>query len=295
MILLTGESGFLGKEIYNYLKITHKIYSVGRRMDKLHAIDIKNPFMLNQCFDCVIHAAGKAHLVPQSEDDIQAFWDVNVLGTQNLLNALEVSPPNRFVFISSVAVYGNSFGVLLNEQTPILARDPYGQSKAQAEALVLNWCNRNSVICTILRLPLVYGVNPPGNLRQMWQGILKGYYFNVAGGNVRKSIVRAEDVARYIVPASEVGGIYNLTDGMNPSFKELSQFMAKSIGRRWIPNMPLWIARFLSALGDQLGPRFPLNSERLDKITSELTFDDSFARTKFGWSPQPVVTAVQGN
>lgn len=289
MILLTGGSGFLGKEIYNYLKNTHKIYSIGRRMDKSHSIDITNPFILNQSFDCVIHAAGKAHLVPQSEEDIQAFWDVNVLGTRNLLHALEVSPPKRFVFISSVAVYGNSFGVLLNEQTPILARNPYGQSKAQAEAEVLNWCNRNSVTCTILRLPLVYGINPPGNLRQMLDGILNGYYFNIAGGNARKSIVRAEDVARFIMAASEVGGIFNLTDGFHPSFKELSNFMAKSIGRRRILNMPLWFARFLSFIGDQLGPRFPLNSEILDKITSDLTFDDSFARTKFGWSPQPVV------
>jgi nucleoside-diphosphate-sugar epimerase len=293
-MLLTGFNGFLGQVIYHFLSNEYGVSTLGRSSDATYQVDLQDAFELKESFDFVIHAAGKAHLVPRSEADIQAFRDVNVRGTQNLLNALETKPPKRFVFISSVAVYGVSSGVLLNEQCPVLACDPYGQSKIQAEAVVMEWCVRHGVICTILRLPLIYGENPPGNLNAMWQGLRKGYYVNIAGGHARKSMVRAEDVARFILPASEVGGIYHLTDGFHPSFDALSHLMGQSLGRTWIPNIPLWLARGLAFIGDVI-PAFPLNSEKLLKITSDLTFDDSLARAKFGWNPQPVVEPVQGS
>jgi nucleoside-diphosphate-sugar epimerase len=293
-LLLTGSSGFLGDVLLKYLSRDYIVRTIGKNRESTFNVDLCHPFELNDSFDCIIHSAGKAHLVPRSHDDINTFWNVNVCGTRNLLKALETNPPNRFVFISSVAVYGNYKGELLNEQNPLNACDPYGQSKIQAEAEVTEWCHRHRVICTILRLPLVFGQNPKGNLKAMWQGIRKGYYFNIAGGKARKSIVRAEDVARFILPASEVGGIYHLTDGVHPSFQALSQFMAKAVGRNWLPNLPLWIARFLAFVGDMFGPRFPFNSSTLIKITSNLTFDDSLARLKFGWKPEPVVEHFQG-
>lgn len=286
-ILLTGSSGFLGQVLAQFLGKENIVETLGRNPSNGIQADLRQVINSLNHFDCVIHAAGKAHFVPREEEDKQAFWDVNVIGTRNLLKALEEHPPQRFVFISTVAVYGKSAGILLNEHTPVLCGDPYGQSKIQAEAEIIDWCRRHDVICTILRLPLVYGENPPGNLKAMWQGIKKGYYFNIAGGKARKSMVHAEDVARFILPASEVGGIYHLTDGVHPSFKELSCYLAGHFGRKNIPNMPFWLAYVLAKMGDILGPRFPINSDKLVKITSDLTFDDSLARAKFGWNPQP--------
>ena len=288
-ILLTGSSGFLGQALTQFLATGNSVKTLGRNSANDIQADLRQALDSLAHFDCVIHAAGKAHLVPRSEADKQAFWDVNVIGTRNVLKALEEHPPQYFVFISSVSVYGKSAGVLLNEQTPLLAKDPYGESKIQAEAEVSEWCQSRNVICTILRLPLIYGVNPPGNLKAMIQGIKKGYYFNIAGGQARKSMVRAEDVARFILPASEIGGIYHLTDGQHPNFFELSQKMGKEIGRNRIPNMPLGFAKIAAKIGDALGPWFPINSDKLQKITSELTFDDALARQNFGWDPTSVL------
>lgn len=292
-VLLTGASGYLGS-IISSNRSNETIISLSRFNANIN-IDLSKLVPRLPIVDLVIHAAGKAHLVPKSQEDVQAFWDVNVNGTRNLLKALDDHPPKRFVFISTVAVYGKTSGVLLDVKSPVLARDPYGQSKMQAEAEVMEWCQRHNVICTILRLPLVYGENPPGNLKAMIQGIKKGYYFNIAGGKAQKSMVRAEDVARFILPASEVGGIYHLTDGQHPSFYELSHSIGKSMGRNWIPNMPYWLAKIVAKIGDVVGPKFPLNSDKLLKITSELTFDDSLARAKFGWDPKPVVEPVLGS
>lgn len=289
-ILLTGSNGFLGSYISRYFRQSeYEFTTLSRNNADINLYLNESTQFIDDSFDLVIHAAGKAHFVPKTIEDAKSFLDINVTGTYNLLKALESKLPQRFVFISSVAVYGRATGVLLDTNTPILAADPYGLSKIQAEATVLEWCQRHKVICTILRLPLVYGKNPPGNLRAMIQGIKKGYYFNIAGGKACKSIVRAEDVAQFILPASEVGGIYHLTDGHHPNFQELSKFIGVSLGRSWIPDMPLWMANIVAKIGDKIGSSFPLNSEKLEKITSELTFDDSLAKSKFGWAPKPVV------
>jgi nucleoside-diphosphate-sugar epimerase len=288
-ILLTGSSGFLGKEILFRLKNSYEIYTIGRNNNVSQEIDLRFQFHLNQSFDCVIHVAGKAHIVPNSIEEIQDFWDVNVNGTRNLLKALENHLPTRFVFISSVAVYGKTAGVLLNEQTPLCADDPYGLSKIRCEIEIVNWCQRHKITCTVLRLPLVYGENPPGNLKGMTNAINRGYYFNINGGKARKSMVLASDVARFILPASEVGGIYHVTDGQHPSFHDLSYLIGKSLGRNWIPNMPFWLAKVLAFIGDLIGPSFPINSKKLLKIMSDLTFDDTLARNKFGWAPKSIV------
>ena len=126
-------------------------------------------------YDLVIHTAGKAHSIPKSEAEKRAFFDVDVNGILNLLNGLEkaLQLPQYFVFISSVSVYGVETGHLIPEQAPLLAQDPYGKSKIQAEKIVEDWSVKNKVICTILRLPPLARLNPPGTLGAIIKGIQK--------------------------------------------------------------------------------------------------------------------------
>lgn len=292
--LLTGSSGFLGKAISTNLALQQaQLLTIGRQPGTHIVCDLSAviPVINANPIDVVIHAAGKAHTVPKTIAQKQSFFEVNLTGTANLLKGLEqlATLPKAFVFISSVAVYGLERGTKITEETPLLATDPYGLSKIQAEELVANWCVKNKVICTILRLPLLAGVNPTGNLGAMIKGIQKGYYFNVAGGNAKKSMVLATDVAKAITKVSSIGGIYNLTDGYHPSFAELSNIIAQQLDKPKPFNMPLWLAQSIAKFGDVLGNKAPLNSAKLKKITSDLTFDDSKARNAFGWQPTPVL------
>lgn len=289
--LLTGGTGFLGSYISKVISENNVLASLSRNsIEYSISLDQKVP-VFSEKFDLVIHAAGKAHSVPKSSIEKQAFFEVNFIGTQNLLHGLEESQsiPKALIFISSVAVYGRENGVNISEDAPLLAKEPYGLSKIQAEQLVFDWCKRNNVICTILRLPLLAGVNPLGNLGVMIKGIKKGYYFNIAGGKAQKSIVLASDVAKCILKVSEIGGIYNLTDGCHPTFSELSRTISLQLGRKFVPNLPLFYAKFLAKIGDLIGDKFPINSIKLSKIISPLTFDDSKARKAFGWNPSPVI------
>jgi nucleoside-diphosphate-sugar epimerase len=295
--LLTGGTGFLGFFISKAISENNILVTLSRNIGQYSiSIDQKVP-LFSEKFDLVIHAAGKAHSVPKSSLEKQAFFDVNFKGTQNLLQGLEESKsfPRAFIFISTVAVYGIENGINISEDAPILTKDPYGLSKIQAEQLVLDWCKKHNVICTILRLPLLAGQNPPGNLGAMIKGIKIGYYFNIAGGKAKKSIVLAEDVAKSILNVAEIGGIYNLTDGYHPSFSELSNHISIQFGKGKPMNMPMWLARIIAKFGDLFGSKAPLNTNKLKKINSDLTFDDSKAREAFGWNPTPVLEGFKIN
>lgn len=290
-ILLTGSNGYLGKELCNHLK-NYNVKTLSRSAS-FYNIDLSKQIPeFNTSFDLVVHASGKAHLTPQSNEQIASFHDVNVVGTLNLLLGLSKYTPKKFIFISSVSVYGLIKGENIDESFPLLAEDPYGKSKILAEDIIIKWCKKHNVICTILRLPLVVGPNPPGNLGSMIRGIQKGYYFNIAGGSAKKSMILASDIANFIKIVTNEGGIYNLTDGAHPSFNDLSKSISKKFNRIFTPNLPYFIAYIAAKFGDLFGEKFPLNTNKLKKITSSLTFNDSLARKKFGWTSNSVIQNI---
>lgn len=293
MILLTGASGFLGKIIR--LKYQKEIISLGRSEDEDIVCDLSKQIPVLPAISVVIHAAGKAHSVPKTEAENQEFYRVNVDGTNHLLQGLVNTGqlPESFIFISSVAVYGLESGSDIHEDFPLNATDAYGKSKIAAEKLVQEWCIEHGVVCTILRLPLIAGANPPGNLGAMINGISKGYYLNIAGGKAKKSIVMAADVADILFKSAGAGGIYNLTDGYHPSFSELSEVIAAQLGKRKPVSIPGFLASIMALVGDIAGRRSPINTNKLNKITSDLTFDDTKARKLLGWKPVTVLSGFR--
>lgn len=295
-ILVTGANGFLGKAIVKELSKENSIFGLSRSSGAYQvALEDEVPNFEEE-FELVVHAAGKAHSVPKTELEKIEFHKVNVIGTEHLLNGLEKSGvPKQFVFISSVAVYGQELGIGINEEHQLEAKDAYGFSKIEAEALVMCWCKKHNVICTILRLPLLVGKNPPGNLGAMIKAIDKGYYFNIGGGKARKSMVLVEDVAAFIPRVALVGGKYNLTDGFHPNFRELSIVISKQKNKKKPINLPLVVVQGMGLVGDLLGNRAPINSHKVQKITSDLTFDDAKARKQLRWNPHPVLEYLKSN
>lgn len=289
-ILLTGSSGFLGRQIFHSLKGENEIDTLSRNSGTFKIdLSIQTP-SFKAPYKIVIHAAGKAHSIPTNEHEEKEFYDSNVEGTKNLLLALDKSGrPESIVFISSVAVYGLDKGLLITEDYPLCAIDPYGKSKIIAEKLVSDWAEKNNVICSVLRLPLIAGSHPPGNLKAMIHGIKHGYYFDIDKGKAKKSIVLSSDIAKIIPLAAKRGGIYNLTDGYHPCFSELSDLIAKQLGKGKPRSLPMWLANVLAKTGDSLGSRFPLDSSKLSKLTTNLTFDDSKAIEALGWNPTAVL------
>lgn len=296
-ILLTGASGFLGTAIARELMQGDAIlHTLGRKSSNEISCDLIHEVpSLPSPIDVVIHAMGKAHMVPQNAAEAQAFFDVNLQGTVNICKALDglPKPPGYLVFISTVAVYGLEEGTGITEDRPLAGNTPYAKSKIEAEQYLQAWCEKRGVKLSILRLPLIAGQHAPGNLGAMEKAIARGRYFNIGRGNARKSMVLASDIGKWVLRIASIGGVYHLTDGRHPSFAELSQAMASYLGRPPQKSFPLWMAKLLALAGDILGNRFPLNKERLQKICATLIFDDQKARMAFGWDPEPVLSAYK--
>ncbi len=291
MILLTGDNGFLGKYIKKELKNNAFSFQTINRSEADYILDLSStiPNFINK-FDTVIHCAGAAHKVPKKISDSDLIYNTNVKSTENLILGLEkIGFPKYFVFISSVSVYGRLYGHLINENDDLLATDPYGTSKIVCEKIIIDWCVKNNIQFTILRLPLLVGTNPPGNLGDMINAIKNNYYFNISHINPRKSMVLAEDVANIILKASEVGGIYNLTDGYHPSFFELSNCISRQLKKGKVFTLPYFFVKLIAKFGDSLIPFLTINSKKLYKISNDLTFDDTNAKIAFNWNPQSVL------
>lgn len=292
MILLTGASGFLGRNIENVLqKSSYEYTTIGRTALNQINCDLSTSVPSLPEVDIVIHAAGKAHIVPKNKLERQEFFDVNVAGTRNLLKALAIqsSTIRKFIFISSVAVYGAPCGDNISETHALRAQDAYGMSKIEAERFIKDWCSERNIPCYILRLPLIAGKNPPGNLKLMIEAIRSGKYKRIGKGDAKKSIVLANDVANFIMSINGPSGEYNLTDGHHPCFAELEKKIAQAIDRPQPSAIPYKLARFLGWTGDLFGRRFPVNSDQIKKITTSLTFDDSKARKLLAWQSRDVL------
>ncbi len=291
-LLFTGGTGFLGKNVMPLLKQRYIVTPCGITPDDLlKAILAKEVPVLPEKYEVVLHACGKAHVVPKTEAEKQAFFDVNYQGTVNLCNALEkVGVPKALIFISTVAVYGCEYGDLIDEIHPLNGDSPYAKSKIMAEEYLTKWCLDNHVRLGVLRPSLLAGKDAPGNLGAMVNGIKKGFYMNIAGGKVVKSILMAEDIARLIPMLEEKGGIYNVCDTRQPSFGDISRSVAKQLGKGNPISIPYWMAWCMAKVGDIMGSKAPINTYKLEKMTKSLTFSNEKARHELKWEPLDVLT-----
>lgn len=290
-LLFTGASGFLGNNIIHLLNGTYNIISVGLSPQDTYLVDIATDIpTFTDAFDVVFHAAGKAHSVPKTEAEERLFFDVNLQGTKNLCTALERSGiPKAFIFISTVAVYGCDSGENITEEHPLNGTTPYALSKIKAEKYLQGWCAMHNVKLSILRPSLIAGPNPPGNLGAMIRGIRNGKYLSIAGGKARKSVLMVQDIANLLPMLIEKGGIYNVCDSYQPSFRELEMVICKQLNKKRPISIPYWLAKSMAVIGDCLGEKAPINSLKLRKITSSLTFSNEKAVRELKWKPMNVL------
>ena len=276
--LLSGSSGFLGKAIKKYFEQQFKeIYFIDRT-------NLSEVFSQLNRIDLFIHCAGKAHSIKNSTEEEKAFFDSNVELTKRLTgiiseNAIRV---NTFVFISSVAVYGREEGDRITEEFPLNGQSAYARSKILAEQHLIQWAKKEGVNLVILRLPLIFGENAPGNLGAMERAIKGRYYFQIGTGDARRSMIHVEQLAEFIPTLVGKSGIYNLTDGHHSTYLEVANYFGNKHKKR-IKSLPLALLKPIAKFGDVL-PKFPLNSYRLSKLSQSLTFCDQKARRELGWT-----------
>ncbi|WP_248740333.1 GDP-mannose 4,6-dehydratase [Pseudomonas kribbensis] len=141
-LFITGLSGFVGQHIQSRLMLDDSAWEL---LPAASPYDLTDPQSLvdlwPQLPDAVIHLAGQT-FVPEAFRDPARTFDINLLGTLNLLQALKARGfKGPFLYVSSGDVYGqvDESALPITEQQPPCPRNPYAVSKLSAEFLSLQW------------------------------------------------------------------------------------------------------------------------------------------------------------
>lgn len=283
-VLITGASGFLGTNIKEYLiKKDYHLTCLGLDADSDIVCDLSQDTFAIDNIDYVIHLAGKAHMIPKTAAEKEAFFKVNYEGTKNLIESVKHIPIKALVFISTVAVYGRDAGELIDENQPLLGTTPYALSKIKAEEYLRDFSKKTPFKVIILRLPLVTGKHPVGNLKGMANAIKKGYYFRIGKADAQRSIIAASDIAKVLPELFEIEGTYNFTDCTHPKISDIDSVLAKKYNKR-IKSLPYTLLKFIGKIGDVI-TFFPFNSTKFEKLTKTLTFSNDKILSKIKFKP----------
>lgn len=245
------------------------------------------PDLVQKKFDLVVHMAG-------TSDESEAIA-LNLEGTQRLLAALEVNPPEEFVFVSSWEVYSQDSGENVVEDHQLWASTKAGQSKARAEELVKEWCSDRNVRLTIVRPARMFGKGIKGEMASLFNDVVNARYIHVRGNDARLSLVCASDVAEAIKKLHSIGGIYNITDGKGTSWIELAEAMSANSGamkrQTFLPEkwaaLAWKVAQWVPAVKASLSP------ETLARRSKTLTLSDEALKNAIpDWKPYPTVDVI---
>lgn len=235
--------------------------------------------------DVVVHAAARVHVMHDTaRDPLAEFRRANVDGTLALARQAAAAGVRRFVFVSSVKVNGErtSRGHPFRATDAPDPADPYGMSKAEAEAGLRALAAATGLEVVIVRPVLVYGPGVKGNFRSMMRWIRRGIPLPLAAVDNRRSLVALDNVVDLLVsclrhPAA-AGATFMVSDGDDVSTAELLRRVAAAMGRR--PRLIPVPLPLLRALGAITGRRAPIQ-----RLCDDLQVDIEATRSRLGWSP----------
>jgi nucleoside-diphosphate-sugar epimerase len=239
--------------------------------------------------DIVFHLAAAQH---EANVPDQHFREVNVEGTRQLLNASIDSGVKRFVYGSTIGVYGSALDGQIDEQSPQRPDNIYGITKAEAEELVQEYANKIPV--TIIRISETYG---PGDHRllKLYKAIEKRVFFMVGNGLNKHQLIYIDDLidGLYIAASSDnaVGETFVLAGREVLTTNEMAQAISNSLDtpiRKF--RAPIWffmlIAIILETLLKPLGIQPPLHRRRMDFFRKSFYFSRDKVTEKLGFEPK---------
>lgn len=243
--------------------------------------------------DVVIHLAGRAHVLRETEaDPLGAFRRVNLEGTRSLLQAA-AGRARRFVLVSTIGVLGGETGEgeAFDERSPLRPHTPYAVSKVEAEDVVRQGAAAHGIETVVIRPPLIYGAYVRGNFERLMKLVRRGVPLPFGAVNNRRSLMGARNLAELLVacathPAA-AGQTLVAADEDVHSIAGIVRHMADALGRpaRVVPVPPVLL---------QAGAAVAGMRGTMSQLTGSLVVDAKRARSLLGWLPRhPVATGMR--
>ena len=283
-IVVTGASGFIGRFLCAYLK--HQ----GHNPIALQRID-NFPQMLAGDFDCLIHLAGRAHNLKETEiNAYELYKAANVdyaLSVADLARKIHI---RKFIFLSSIGVNGSftSSQPFTETDTP-QPHSLYAKSKLEAETALKLFFKNSDTALTIIRPPLVYGPEPKANFRALLKACRSSIPLPFGAIDNRRSLISVDNLSHFIMlccthPAAN-NQTFLISDDHDISLRELVSSMRKMLNKSpRIFSLPLPILKFLFIV---IGMR-KLNQQLLQ----DLQINTNKAKLLLNW--RPLISFEQG-
>lgn len=265
-VLVTGASGLVGEALVFRLLVdkAFAVTAAARGATRLHGLcpiecfDLTQPLLLPclSTVQVVVHAAARVHVLNDSSlDPLAEFRRVNVEGTLQLARRAAESGVERFIFISSIKVNGESteLGKPFTAEDCSTPADPYGVSKYEAEVALQRLAHETSMEVVIIRPPLIYGPGVKANFLNMLSWLDKGIPLPLGAIRNQRSLVAIANLVSLIVTCIDHPGAANQTflvsDGEDLSTSQLLHRLSLALGKptRLFP-VPVWLLKLAAAV-----------------------------------------------
>jgi nucleoside-diphosphate-sugar epimerase len=303
MILLTGATGFVGRALASeLLAIGSQVKALVRNVSTGLPVEVEQvvvdlgevevDWAIMDAFagvDVVIHAAARAHMIQdRSTNPLSEFRKLNRDATLALAVLAADAGVKRFVFLSSIGVNGNNNMRPFSEKDTPNPQEPYSISKYEAEQGLLALAKKMSMEVVIIRPPLVYGPNAPGNFRTLVNWLRRGLPLPLGSINNKRSFVALDNLVSFIALCSDrsqspkaANQVFLISDGEDVSNTQLLRKVADALSKEsWLLPVPMGLMSFAAKLVGK--------GDVANRLFSSLQVDSSKARDLLGW--QPVIT-----
>lgn len=249
-ILITGSSGFIGSSLLLALK-SMRPYSITTVVrNKKNQDDVEDRSIVMNTIDqdsdwsaplfginTIIHLAARAHILnEQVTNPLAAFRETNTYATLNLAQQAANAGVRRFIFISSIGVNGNqTYAKPFTADDLPTPAEPYAISKHEAEIGLRQIAAETGMEVVIIRPPLVYGANAPGNFGQLIKTVARGIPLPLGNIHNQRSLVALPNLIDLIATCIDHPAAANQTflvaDGEDLSTTELLQRLSRALGK----------------------------------------------------------------
>jgi UDP-glucose 4-epimerase len=260
-VLITGTSGYLGHSFINAYKNKYKFKKFSLLKENLEDINFDG-------INIVLHCAALVH--QKVEHSYKKYYEINVEYPVKLAKFAKQRGVKQFVFISTISVYGE-YEEKLDENTICNPISFYGKSKLEAEKELLK-LNDDSFIVSIIRPPMIYGKNAPGNIDSLVKLVKKLPIIPLGKIENKRSFISIQNLCFIIneIITQEKQGIFLASDDEPLSTSRLIELIAKNLDKKiYLIKIP-----FFESLLELLKPSFH------KRLYESLEIDNSITKEK---------------
>ena len=248
-IAICGARGFLGSSLVrSSCSAGAEVVALARRFDVVprrcvsFALDFSSTLAWKGLprleLDCVVYAAGRAHVVHESPDSREQFGRSNVAGVRNALEFARRSGAKRFILASSISVYNFGSGKKVTEVDLCSPVSLYGQSKLAGEAVCQGVTDMEIVI---VRLATLFGHGDVANFYRMCRAIRSGRFFIPGSPDAQKSVLPVDLATEIILRFAEQGtrgySLFNVALPVAPTLREVCDVFEEVCGFGRVRNL----------------------------------------------------------